>query len=41
MRRKLNHDLANMYLLKVNNGNTGKMCEICWKLAIKTPERRR
>ena len=28
------------YLLKVNNGNTRTICEICLKLTIKTPERR-
>ena len=27
-----------MYLLKVNNGNSRKKCEICSKLTIKTPE---
>ena len=31
--------LAGIYLLKVNNGNTRKICEICSKLRIKTPER--
>ena len=31
---------ANIYLLKVNNRNTRKRCEICSKLTIKTPERR-
>ena len=31
---------ANIYLFKVNNRNTGKRCEICSKLTIKTPERR-
>ena len=31
---------ADSYLFKVNNGNTGKRCEICSKLTIKTPERR-
>ena len=31
---------ANIYLLKVNNGNVRKVCQICSKLAIKTPERR-
>ena len=29
-----------MYLFKINNRNTGKRCEICSKLTIKTPERR-
>ena len=28
------------YLLKVNNRNTRKRCEMCSKLTIKTPERR-
>ena len=28
-----------IYLLKVNNRNTRKSCEICSKLTIKTPER--
>ena len=28
----------NIYLLKVNNRNTKKSCEICSKLTIKTPE---
>ena len=32
---------AGIYLLKVNNGNTKTMCEICSKLIIKTPEQRR
>ena len=31
---------ANIYLFKVNNRNTRKICEICLKLTIKTPERR-
>ena len=31
---------VSIYLLKVNNKNTRKMCEICSKLTIKTPERR-
>ena len=30
--------LAGIYLLKVNNRNTRTTCEICSKLAIKTPE---
>ena len=29
---------ANIYLLKFNNRNTRKRCEICSKLTIKTPE---
>ena len=28
-----------IYLFKVNNGKSGKMCEICSKLTITTPER--
>ena len=32
--------LAGIYLFGVNNRNTRTTCEICWKLAIKTPERR-
>ena len=31
---------ANIYLLKVNNRNTRKRCEICSELTIKSPERR-
>ena len=31
---------VNIYLFKVNNRRTRKMCEICSKLTIKTPERR-
>ena len=31
---------ANIYLIKVNNTNTRKRCEICSKLATKTSERR-
>ena len=31
---------AGIYLLKVNNKNTKKRCEICSNLTIKTPERR-
>ena len=41
---KINSDLqfiyvARIYLLKITNGNTRWMCEICWKLTIKTSER--
>ena len=32
--------LANIYLLKVNNRNIRRRCEICSKLITKTPERR-
>ena len=31
---------AGIYLLKINNRNTRKRCEICSKLIMKTPERR-
>ena len=31
---------SNIYLLKVNNRNTRKRCEICLKLTIKIPEQR-
>ena len=31
---------ANIYLLKVNNRNTIRRCEICLKLTIKTPDLR-
>ena len=36
--RRLNS--TNIYLLKVNNRNTRKRCELYSKLTIKTPERR-
>ena len=29
---------AKIYLLKINNRNTRKKCEICSKFTIKTPE---
>ena len=32
---------AGIYLLKVNNRNTRTKCEICSKLTVKIPERRR
>ena len=32
--------LAGIYLFKINNENTKKMCKICSNLPIKTPERR-
>ena len=32
---------ASIYLFNVNNINTRKRCEICSKLTVKTPERRR
>ena len=35
------HLLAGIYMLKVNGKNTRARCEICSKLTIKTPERRR
>ena len=31
---------ANIYLFKVNKGNTSKICEVCSKLTIKTPGQR-
>ena len=31
---------ANIYLFKVNDRKTEKMCEICSKSTIKTPDRR-
>ena len=31
---------AGNYMFKINNRNTKTKCEICSKLAIKTPERR-
>ena len=36
---KIDINPANMLLLKVNNRNTRKRCEVCPKL-VKTPERR-
>ena len=33
-------DPANTYLFKVNNRNTRERCEICSRLAIKTPDGR-
>ena len=36
----IRHFPVGIYLLKVNNRNTGTRCEICSKLTIKTPERR-
>ena len=35
----INDISAGIYLLKVNNRNTSRRCEICSKLTIKTPER--
>ena len=32
---------AGNYMFKVNNGSTRTRCEICSKLTIKTPERRK
>ena len=34
---KFRIDLANIYLFRVNNGNTRKRCEICSKSIIRTP----
>ena len=36
----ISHNPANIYLFKFNNRNTGKKCEICSELTVKTPERR-
>ena len=36
----VNINPANIYLFKVNDGNSGKRCEIYSKLTIKMPERR-
>ena len=33
-------NLAGIYLLKADNGNTKTRCKICSKLIIKTPEQR-
>ena len=38
--RQIKDNPAGIYLLKVNDRNTGTRCEICSKLTIKTPERR-
>ena len=35
------NNLTNIYLFNVNNRNTGKRCEICSKLTIRTSERRK
>ena len=40
MLASLSNNPAGIYLLKVNNRNTRKRCEICSKLTIKTPEQR-
>ena len=40
VRKGLSIHPANIYLFKVNNRNTRKICKICSKLTIKTPERR-
>ena len=31
---------ANKFVLEANNRNTRKVCEICYKLTLKTPEQR-
>ena len=36
----IKHSPTGIYLFKVNDGNIRTMCEICSKLAIKTPLRR-
>ena len=33
------HQVASIYLLKVNNKSTSKICEICSKLTIKKAEK--
>ena len=40
MHTPLQNNPTEIYLFQVNNANTKTMCEICSKLAIKTPERR-
>ena len=37
---KVSKDLSKHLLVRVNNRNSRKRCEICLKLTIKTPERR-
>ena len=41
MKTLINPYPANIYFFKVNNRGTRKKCEICSKLTIKSPERRR
>ena len=41
IRRNYTHNLAGIYLLKVNNRKTKTRYKMCSKLTIKTPERRR
>ena len=36
--KRINNGPANIYLFKVNNRNTRKMCKVCSKLTIITPE---
>ena len=38
---QLIHSTVDIYLFKVNSGNTGTMFEVCSKLKIKTLERQR
>ena len=38
---QVNDNPAGNYMFKVNNRNTRTKCEICSKLTIKTPERRK
>ena len=40
IRVKVSMFLANIYLIKVNNRNTRKKCEICSELTMKTQKRR-
>ena len=37
LKNKVDSALTNQYLLKVNNGNPRKICEICSKLTMMTP----
>ena len=37
---QLNMKSSGFYLFKGSNGNTRKMCKMCLKLTINTPERR-
>ena len=40
-RKVASNNVLDIYLFKDNNRNTRKKCEICLKLTIKTPERRK
>ena len=39
-KRKIKNYPAGIHLLKVNNGNRRTMCENCFRITIKAPERR-